>query len=104
VGLIVAAIAALAVGGVGGALVIKQLQPARPAFGRLSLAADRTATVFLGGQSLGQTPLSDLVLPAGRLSLELRESNGKKHQLDVTVDGAEPQKLDVALDSLRALP
>jgi len=101
----VLALLILLVGGAGGAFLIKGLQPTPSnAVVRLVLNSDRPATVFLGKQELGITPVSVFV-PSGHHVLELREEDGPRRSLDVNLPGTEAEaKLVVTLDSLPQLP
>jgi|GEM_PF-5832214 serine/threonine protein kinase len=103
--LAVLALLILLVGGAGGAFLIKGLQPTPSnAVVRLVLNSDRPATVFLGKQELGITPVSVFV-PSGHHVLELREEDGPRRSLDVNLPGTEAEaKLVVTLDSLPQLP
>jgi len=102
---LVAAILALLIGGVGGAFIIKGMQPTPTnAVVRLVLSSDRPATVFLGQQELGPTPISVFV-PSGHHLLELREVDGPKRSLDVNLPGTNAEeRMVVTLDSLPRLP
>lgn len=104
--LFAAALIALLIGGVGGAFIIKGMQPAPAANAlvRLSLDTDRPATVFLGKSALGTTPVSVFV-PSGRHLLELQEEEGPRRSLQVDLPGTQPEaKMVVTLDSLPSLP
>jgi len=99
--LIAVGLIAIVLGIVGGMVIAKQL-PAdqKPTLGRLSISADRPAEVLLGNQSFGQTPLLEVLLPVGKHHLVLKEENGAKHAVDVTVSAAQETKVEVVLDSL----
>lgn len=104
--LVFAAIIALAIGGVGGAFVIKRMQPAAPTstLVKLSLDADRPVTVFLGRSQLGTTPVAVFV-PSGKHELELQEEDGPRRALQIDLPSGEAEtKLVVTLDSLPQLP
>jgi hypothetical protein len=105
--LIVAAIIALVLGAVGGAFIIQKMQQPGPAAGalvRLTLSSDRPATVFLGKQELGATPVTVFV-PSGKHQLVLQEADGPKRSLEVNLSPSEPDaKMVVTLDSLPQLP
>ena len=86
---LIAAILALLIGGVGGAFIIKGMQPTPTnAVVRLVLSSDRPATVYLGKQELGPTPISVFV-PSGHHLLELREEEGPKRTLEVNLPGTD---------------
>ncbi len=55
------------------------------AHGRMTLTSRPPAEVFLRGQSLGRTPLSDIELPAGVVPLELETADGRRHRRAVMV-------------------
>ncbi|MBL8915209.1 MAG: protein kinase [Archangium sp.] len=105
--LIIAAIIALVLGAVGGAFIIQKMQKptvAPSALVRLSLSTDRPATVFLGKQELGATPIT-VFIPSGAHELTLQETDGPKRVLDVNLLATEPDaKMVVTLDSLPQLP
>ncbi|MEW5742177.1 MAG: serine/threonine-protein kinase [Myxococcota bacterium] len=104
--LILAAVGALALGAVGGALLIKRLQPsASPvgALGRVSIKSDRPADVFFNGQLLGATPAAAFV-PSGQHSLQLKEPDGTTRVLVLDVKPGEEANVVVTLDSLEKLP
>jgi serine/threonine protein kinase len=107
--LIVAAIVALALGAVGGAFLIQKMQQPtqqQPAatIVRLSLSTDRAATVFLGKQQLGPTPINVFV-PSGKHQLEIVEEGGARRGLEINLSTSEAEaKMVVTLDSLPLLP
>lgn len=104
--LIIAGLGAVALGGVGGALLIKRLQPqptASAALGRLTIQSDRPADVLFNGQSLGTTPATAWV-PSGAHSLQLKEPDGTTRLLTLEVRPGEESNVVVALDSLEKLP
>jgi serine/threonine protein kinase len=104
--LILAALGALALGAVSGALVIKRLQPSAPAaaaLGRVTIKSDRPADVLFNGQSLGATPATAFV-PSGRHSLVLKEPDGTARVLVLDVRPGEEANVVVTLDSLEQLP
>lgn len=104
--LVLAAIVALVIGGVGGAFIIKGMQPQPPASAvvKLSLDTDRPATVYLGKSALGTTPVAVFV-PSGKHVLELQEEEGPRRSLQVDLPATEAEtKMVVALDSLPPLP
>ncbi|MFT3708657.1 MAG: protein kinase [Archangium sp.] len=105
--LVIAAIIALILGAVGGALIIQKMQQPPPSAGalvRLTLSTDRPATVWLGKQELGATPITVFV-PSGKHELMLHEADGSKRALDVNLLPTEPDaKMVVTLDSLPQLP
>ena len=53
--------------------------------GTLSLTSEPNATVYLDGESLGTTPLRDLSLRAGVLTLEFETPDGERHRHGVLV-------------------
>jgi serine/threonine protein kinase len=103
--LVVGALLILLVGGVGGAFLLKSLQPAPVnAVVRLVLSSDRPATVYLGMQELGTTPISVFV-PSGHHALQLDELGGPKRTLDVNLPGTNAEeRMVVTLDSLPLVP
>lgn len=103
--LIVAAMVALALGGVGGALLFKRLapQPASTALGRVSVRSDRPADVLFNGQSLGATPAGAWV-PSGHHTLQLKEPDGSVRVVEVDVKPGEETNLVLTLDSLQKQP
>jgi hypothetical protein len=105
--LVLAAIVALLLGAVGGAFIFRSMQappPAQASVVHFSLSSDRPATVWLGKQELGATPLSVFV-PSGRHLLELREEEGARRSFEVNLPAGESEaKMVVTLDSLPQLP
>lgn len=103
--LILAAVVALALGAVGGALLFKRLapQPASTALGRVSVRSDRPADVLFNGQSLGATPAGAWV-PSGHHTLQLKEPDGSVRVVEVDVKPGEETNLVLTLDSLQKQP
>jgi hypothetical protein len=103
--LILAAIVALALGAVGGALLFKRLAPppASPALGRVSVRSDRPADVLFNGQPLGATPAGAWV-PAGHHTLHLKEPDGSMRVVEVDVKPGEETNLVLTLDALQKQP
>ncbi len=107
--LAIAAVIALLLGAVGGAFIFRSMQtppppPPSAVLVRLTLSADRPATVWLGKQELGATPVTVFV-PSGRHLLELREEDGPRRSLEVNLPGTETEaRMVVTLDSLPQLP
>lgn len=66
-------------------LVLTPLEAADVARGRLTLTSTPNAEVFLRGESLGRTPLSNVEVPAGILALELETADGQRHRRGVVV-------------------
>jgi serine/threonine-protein kinase len=58
-------------------------RPAEPAKGKLSLATEPWTHVSLNGKSLGDTPLLELPLPAGRHRLQL---SNEKEKIDLAIE------------------
>lgn len=72
------------------ALVRQTLQPEHAAeeptaSGRLTLTSEPPAQVFLNGEALGETPLRDVEVPAGVLTLELETRDGRRFRRGVVV-------------------
>lgn len=102
--LAVAALAVLLLGAVGGAFLFRSMQAAPASVVHFSLSSDRPASVWLGKQQLGTTPVS-LFVPSGRHLLELREEEGPRRSLEVNLPPNESEaKMVVTLDSLPQLP
>lgn len=104
--LVIAAIVALALGAVGGALLFKRLagpSQASTALGRVQVQSDRPADVLFNGQSLGSTPAGAWV-PSGRHRLQLKEPDGTVRVVEVDVKPGEETNVVVTLDSLEKLP
>lgn len=96
---------AIALGVVGGVVISKQVSTGdTTTFGRLSIRADRQAEVRLGTQSLGETPVSELLLPVGKHHLVLKEADGKTRSVDVVVNAEKETRLELRLDALPAQP
>ena len=72
--------------------------------GRLTVSTDRPAEVKYGEQRLGKSPLVDIYVPAGKLTLHLREGDGPWRQLDLEVKKDQVNRVNVKLDSLPTLP
>ena len=103
--LIAVGVIAIALGVVAGVLISKQINAGdQTTFGRLSIHADRTAEVHLGSQSLGETPVGELLLPVGKHHLVLTEADGRRHGVDVIVNSEKETKLELRLDALPAAP
>lgn len=75
-----------------------------PTLGRLSVAADRPAELMLGGQSIGQTPVTGVLLPVGRHQLVLKEKKGPRRVLEVVVTSSPDTQIEVVLDALPKVP
>lgn len=99
---IVVGVVAIIVGVLGG-LVISSWFANPSKLGKLSVAADRPVEVLIGDQSLGRTPLKDVLLPEGSHVLRLKENNGKKRELTVTVSSTQPARVEAKLDQLPVL-
>ncbi len=69
--------------------VTQALTPEEPegpvAMGHLTLTSNPSARVFLRGQLIGQTPLTNVQVPAGLLALELETPDGTRHRRGVMV-------------------
>jgi serine/threonine protein kinase len=106
-GVVLAAIAALAVGVIGGVAINRYLGLAVPAqsqgLGRLSLDTDRSAEVQLG-DNITRTPVVDVWMAPGKHQFKLREPNGVWLALEVDVKPDKPTKVKVSLDSLHPVP
>jgi hypothetical protein len=99
--IVMVGLVAIALGVAGGLLIAKQVaRNDATAFGKLTIGSDRPAEVLLGSQSLGMTPVSDLLLPAGRHHLVLKEAAGSSHWVEVQVNPTELTKVEVELDWL----
>jgi serine/threonine-protein kinase len=70
----------------------RQAAAAPKGSGKLFLNTDPWTFVRLGPRSLGQTPLVDVELPAGRHTLRLREGNGETHRIRVRIRPNEATK------------
>ncbi|WP_338872511.1 serine/threonine-protein kinase [Myxococcus stipitatus] len=68
--------------------------------GSLSLATEPPSKVFLGGQSLGTTPLSKVSLPSGHHVLKLVGDDGKELPLPVDIKPGENKVLRIPLEML----
>lgn len=68
--------------------------------GSLSLATEPSSKVFLGGQSLGTTPLSKVSLPSGHHVLKLVGDDGKELPLPVDIKPGENKVLRIPLEML----
>ncbi|MFT3843193.1 MAG: protein kinase [Myxococcaceae bacterium] len=99
-----AAIAALVVGGAGGAVLYRTLSSQPAAVGRVTIGSDKPAEVFLGDQSLGKTPLVDLWMPSGVHQFKLKEDEGPSHALELEVKPNGVTKVSVKLDTLPKVP
>jgi hypothetical protein len=104
VAIILAAMAALVVGGAGGAVLYRALSSQPQAVGRVTIASDRPAEVSLGDQSLGQTPLVDLWMASGVHHFKLKEPDGAARLLDLEVKPNGVTKVTVKLDTLPKAP
>ncbi len=100
--MVAVALVAIVLGVAGGVMLSKNWVPAdaTPTLGRLSIKADRPAQVVLGGQKLGSTPVSGVLLPVGRHQLQLKEPTGQTHSVEVVVTANQETALEVVLDSL----
>lgn len=102
--LVAAALGALLLGGVGGALIFKWAQVSNPpAMSRVLIEADRPAEVVFEGQALGRTPLT-AVFPVGRHVLQLKERGGRVRTYEVDVLPRVQNTYRVVLDSLEEAP
>lgn len=102
--LAVAAAIALVLGGAGGALIFRWMQPpGRPSMSRVIIDADRPTEVVLEGQVLGRTPLT-AVFPVGHHVLELKEGGGPVRRFEVDVLPSIENTYHVVLDSLTEVP
>ncbi len=62
------------------------IEPEGPVpMGRLTLTSRPSARVFLRGQEIGRTPLTNVQVPAGLLALELETPDGQRHRRGVMV-------------------
>lgn len=101
-----AALVAGLLGAAGGALMLHSLQPppVLSAVVHLTLTSDRPASVWLGSQALGSTPVSAFV-PAGRYIVQLSDEAGPRRSLELNLDPSQSEaKVAVRLDSLPSLP
>lgn len=104
--LVIAAVVALALGVVGGALLFKALGPGGggvPSLGRVMIRSDRPADVVFAGQSMGRTPVGSL-MPPGHHRLQLKEPDGTVRLLELDVKPGEETSVIVTLDSLPTTP
>lgn len=102
--LVAAALGALLLGGLGGALIFKWAQASSPpTMGRMLIQADRPAEVVFEGQDLGRTPLT-AVFPVGHHVLQLKESGGRVRTYEVEVLPSVLNTYHVVLDSLKEAP
>lgn len=104
--LVLAAVVALALGVVGGALLFKSLGQAGggvPTLGRVMIRSDRPANVVFAGQSMGSTPVGSL-MPPGHHRLQLKEPDGTVRLLELDVKAGEETSVIVTLDSLPTTP
>jgi serine/threonine protein kinase len=99
--LIIAAVAVLVLGGLGGAFLFKSMQGG--GLGRVIIHADRPVEVVLEGQALGTTPVTG-VFPAGHHRLQFRESGAPTRQYELDVKANVENLVDVTLDSLDKAP
>jgi serine/threonine protein kinase len=99
--LIIAAVAVLVLGGLGGAFLFKSMQGG--GLGRVIIHADRPVEVVLEGQALGTTPVTG-VFPAGHHRLQFRESGALTRQYELDVKANVENLVDVTLDSLDKAP
>jgi hypothetical protein len=103
--IILAAVAALVVGGAGGAVLYRALSTQQAAaVGRVTIASDRPAEVFFGDQSLGTTPIVDIWMPSGLQHFRLKELDGPAHALELDVRPNGVTKTTVKLDTLPKVP
>ncbi len=93
-------VVAIITGVLAGVLISRQFTANPARLGRLSVSADRPVEVLIGDQSLGKTPLKDVLLPVGAHQLLLKETGGKKRELTVTVSSNQPARVDLKLDQL----
>ena len=100
----IAVVLALVLGAGVGALLVSRMQSHGQGIGRLSVTTDRPADVVLGGQVLGKTPLDNVFVPSGHLTLELREEDGTRRAVEVDVVVNTPARLELALDTLHKVP
>ncbi len=109
-GVVMAALGALAVGAIGGVVIHKSMGGGASAgntlqaVGRLSLNTDRAAEVQLSPNMIARTPVVDVWLYAGKHRFKVREPNGQWLALDVDVKPDGVTKLNVKLDSLKPDP
>lgn len=76
------------------AAVAPAKKAAAAAFGQLLLDIAPWGEVFVDGRPAGVAPpLTELTLPAGRHSIEIRHSDGRAVAAEVTVDPARPQRV-----------
>ncbi|MBJ6760752.1 protein kinase [Myxococcaceae bacterium JPH2] len=68
--------------------------------GFLTLVTEPSATVYLGGRSLGETPLFKLSLPAGKHSLKLVNGAGRPLKLAVEIKSGDTTAVRVPLGML----
>lgn len=106
-GVVMAAIGALAVGAVGGVVIHKSMGGGGNAantaqgLGRLSLDTDRAAEIQLGPNMVARTPVVDVWMSAGKHRFKVREPNGEWLALEIDVKPDVPTRLKVALDTLK---
>lgn len=108
-GVVLAAVGALAVGAVGGVVIHKSMGGAPTGntgqgLGRFSLDTDRSAEVQLGPNMVARTPVVDVWMSAGKHTFKVREPNGQWLALDVDVKPDEPTRVKVNLDTLHPAP
>ncbi len=107
--LVIAALLALGLGALGGAVLYKGMQQSQPpptpaVLVRVSIDADRPAELFLGAQALGKLPLT-AIIPSGHHVLEVQEEDGSRRKLVMVLGPEQPEtKVALTLDSLPPLP
>jgi hypothetical protein len=98
-----AALLALLVGAVGGALAFKLLLRTPTAMARVLIRSDRPAEVAVGDLVLGPTPVA-AVFPVGRHLLEFREPGRATRTREVEVAPQVENTFSVELDTLSGPP
>ncbi|MFY1828211.1 protein kinase domain-containing protein [Myxococcus fulvus] len=68
--------------------------------GFLTLSTEPQAQVFLGGQPMGETPLSKVNLPSGKHTLKLVDDEGRALKLTVEIKPGETTSMRVPLEML----